>query len=457
VKSSIQQTRLGFQLGQTSETITSHSGLALIQELALSLGVVREIDAQLPGPGSNRGYTPEALVMPLVLMFCGGGRAMEEIHVIKQDQGLRDLCGLDRVPSPDAIRTWIRSAGRLKGLKRVNQHLVNQILKHSTETEFTLDTDATYIETEKCSAKDNYKGIKSFSVLLSFLTELDTCVAATYRNGNISPGTGIIQHLKQTFSLLKSQGRRLKYFRSDSAAYNADVLNFCSDKKIIFTITADKDVAVKELIKNVKPGKWLRFFNRRGERTDREYAIRTHCMNNSNESFTLIILRWPNPRYNPQGELFDNQGRKGTNRPGSEQESEEENSPYCYHVIATNDNERPTHEVIHHHNARGDAENYNKEIKSGFGMEYAPSQLLRGNANYFEIALLAYNLVIAFKRLQLEPGWWRKTIQTIRWGLIEIAGKVVRHGRRLWLLVMKHHWGMLSEIRGRLPNVLVPS
>lgn len=36
-----------------------------------------------------------------------------------------------------------------------------------------------------------------------------------------------------------------------------------------------------------------------------------------------------------------------------------------------------------------------------------------------------------------------KTIETLRWSLIGIAGKVVRHGRRLWLLLATT-WDKLS-------------
>jgi hypothetical protein len=150
---SIHQTRLDFQLAETKEIITSKSGLAVIHELALSLGVVRKIAEELPAPGSNRGFQPEEYVMPLVMMFCGGGRAMEEIREIEQDQGLRSLCQFERIPSADAIGQWIRKAKHLGGLKRVNRHLVRQVLAQTKQTDFTLDTDTTYIETDKECAR----------------------------------------------------------------------------------------------------------------------------------------------------------------------------------------------------------------------------------------------------------------------------------------------------------------
>jgi len=155
-------------------------------------------------------------------------------------------------------------------------------------------------------------------------------------------------------------------------------------------------------------------------------------MGKTNKSFTLIVQRWSNL----WPELF-------------------ENGPFCYHVIATNDYQRLARQIIEFHNQRSNAENYNKEIKNGFGMDYAPSQRIGANRVYFEIGVLAYNLTIAFKRLLLNSDWHRKTIATLRWELLLIGGKVVRTGRRLLLKVMRRHLELLSLIRERLKGILI--
>jgi hypothetical protein len=41
----------------------------------------------------------------------------------------------------------------------------------------------------------------------------------------------------------------------------------------------------------------------------------------------------------------------------------------------------------------------------------------------------------AQKKLFMPEGWLNKTIATLRWRLINTAGKVVRHGRRLILRI----------------------
>jgi hypothetical protein len=75
---------------------------------------------------------------------------------------------------------------------------------------------------------------------------------------------------------------------------------------------------------------------------------------------------------------------------------------------------------------------------------------------YFEIGVLAHNLTVAVKRLVLGGEWVRRTIASLRWRLIQIAGKVVRHGRQLILRVSKSHFELFRMVRERLELLPAP-
>jgi len=431
---SIGQETLPFKLGVTSEIITSRSGLAVFHEAALASGVVAQIRKHLPVPCSNRGIKPEEYVMPLVLMLTGGGQTMEDIREIERDTGLRRLCGFRHIPGADAISIWLKVAYRIVGMRRVNEYLCREIIARSGVTDFTLDTDATLIETQKKTAEKCYKGFRAFAPLFSFLAELGLCVVCEFRNGNVPACVGIEQQLRQAHKLLNSMGKRLRYFRSDSAGYQADVINTCRELGVDFTITADHDAAVKEIIKQTsEEGGWIRLFNEKGEPTNREYRTAVHCMEET-KAFTLIIQRYPNP----EPDLFHPEF-------------------YRYYVIATSDDKRKPKDVIEFHNGRGNAENYNKEIKSGFGMDHAPCQSTKADAVWLELGVLAHNLAVAVKRLLLGGEWVTKTIGTLRWQLIFIAGKVVSHGRELWLRVGAYYYELLKSIREKLRPIPAPT
>ena len=397
---------LPFKVVATDEPLVARGGLILPYELARALKLPEVIDQELPSPGSSRGYRPSKFVMPLILMLHGGGKKLEDLREVKGEMSLRELIKMKELPASCTVGDWLRRMGEdgrgLMGLARVSGHVMVEVLKRDKRKEYTLDNDATIIESEKEGAKWTYKKEKGYQPLLGFLSELGLALADEFRDGNIPAGAGALEFLKYCEGMMP-EGKRIKYYRSDSAAYQAGVINHCFDQHMLFTITADQDRGVKEAIRSIKKEKWQAF------EKDREIAETIHAMNNTREAFRLVVQRW----LKLQGELFDPE-------------------PYYYHVIATN-REEEAKEVVHLHNQRGEMENFVKEIKDGFGMDWMPCGETYANAVFFRIGVIAYNLFIAMKLLALPP-WYRSfTISTVRWRLYQIAGIVVRHAHQLLL------------------------
>src|SRR5271154_4952984 len=118
------QTVLPFKLTASDESLTAHAGLVLFDEYLGAMGIAGLINHELPGAGSAVGYDPSAHVAPLVLMLAGGGRTLEDLRVLRRDDGLRCVVGLDEMPSSDASGDWMRrmganESGGLAGLQRV--------------------------------------------------------------------------------------------------------------------------------------------------------------------------------------------------------------------------------------------------------------------------------------------------------------------------------------------------
>jgi hypothetical protein len=395
---------LPFKVVATDEPLIARGGLILPYEFARAIKLPQVIDRELPPPGSGRGYRPSQFVMPLVLMLHGGGKKLNELREIKGELSLRELLQMEGLPASCTVGDWLRRVGKdgkgLSGLAKVMRHEVAEVLKRDKRKEYTLDSDATIIETEKQEAKCTYKKERGYQPLLGFISETGLVIADAFRDGNVPAGAGALEFLIYCESMMP-QGKRIRYYRSDSAAYQANVMNHCFDNEMLFTITGDQDSAVKNVIKTIKA--WKPY------EKGREIGETIHTMNNTKQAFRLIVQRWPKV----QAELFDP-------------------DPYCYHVIATN-REEPAEEVVCLHNQRGQVENYIKELKDGFGMEWMPCGESYANAVFFRLGVIAYNLFIAMKLLAL-PSWYRAfTIQTMRWRLYQVAGAVVKHANQVWL------------------------
>src|SRR5271165_4107288 len=153
------QTVLPFKLAASDESLTAQSGLALVGEYLRAMGVPGLIDNELPSPGSTAGYSPSVHVVPLVLMLAGGGRTLEDLRVLRNDEGLRSLLQLKDMPSSDATGDWLRRMGSgesetngLAGTGRVNRCVFRRLLRQDDRATYTLDIDATQIVAEKREA-----------------------------------------------------------------------------------------------------------------------------------------------------------------------------------------------------------------------------------------------------------------------------------------------------------------
>ena len=147
----IRQKILPFKIEMTNDTITPHAGLALFGEFAVGLGLLNLADRYLPKPGSGAGYKASEYIFPLVLTLNGGGRSLEDTRKIRDDEGLREILPLEKLPSSDATGDWFRrmgTGGGLKGLEKVNKHFLKRGMKYDGIKGYTLDIDATGILAE---------------------------------------------------------------------------------------------------------------------------------------------------------------------------------------------------------------------------------------------------------------------------------------------------------------------
>ncbi len=157
---------LPFKIVACNEPLVARGGLVLPYEMAKALKLPEVIDEELPRPGSGRGYKPSQFVMPLILMFHGGGKKLEDLREIKGEISLRELLEMDSLPASCTIGDWLRRMGKdgkgLCGLGRVNRRLVREVILRDKRGSYTLDIDASVIESEKQEAKVTYKGEKGY-------------------------------------------------------------------------------------------------------------------------------------------------------------------------------------------------------------------------------------------------------------------------------------------------------
>jgi hypothetical protein len=414
----IQESIFPFKIETTKERLTAHGGLALMAEFNHGIGLSELTDQYVPAPGSNRGFDPSQIVDTVVLMLQGGGRSLEDLRELKNEGGIMELIGRGEIPEPDTVGGWLRRMGEpnrgkpgIEGLDRVRGKINERILRRDGVKEYTLDADAMEITGEKADALFTYNGDKGYMPVAGFLYETPVCLYDEFREGNVAPAFGQKEFYLQCKERMP-RGKKIGNYRADSASYQAGLINQLEEAGVRYGITADQDKAVKKVIGMIGQEQWREPVRGCGY----ELAETVHCMNETKRAFRLVVKR----ESRRQEELFEKEGQ------------------YFYHAVATNwlEEEKNTEEVLKWHNQRGQAENFNKELKIGLGMERMPCGQSYANAVFFRIGVIAYNLFIGFKRLSCPESWMKRTIATFRWKIVQVAGRIVKHAGKTVLKLM---------------------
>jgi hypothetical protein len=400
-------------LKRTSDGITGRMGLSWVAHSLKHYGVEEIIDKHFPiKQDSHRAIATSRKVMEGALTLIAGGERIEDIEVLRADEGLCKSLGGNKIISPDTLRELLkikRSGGRMR---KSNEEMVIRVMKEAKEKEFTYDNDATYFDSEKKSANYSYQKRKQFSGLLGFIAELGICATVDFRRGHISPRTGIYNQLRKVIQMAENAGKRIAVVRMDSAGHQNKIFEKCNEKSIRYYISLAKNEEVKESIYLLKEKMWTKLPEPESEKCDVEWAETIYAPNEG-AAMRMLVLRWPNPDPN----LF-------------------ERSPYCYHAIGTNDNEIEPREWLKVHNGRMNSENYNKELKTGLSGDYTPSHDYSLNRNYFLLNIFAYNLAQIMKLFYLGANARKWTLKTLRYRFIYVCGKIIKSGRRYICKIM---------------------
>lgn len=410
----IRQGSISVKVEETDAAVTNFPGVVPLANLGERLGLFGDLDMLLPGKERDRGLSNSSAVFDLMCIPLSGAQCIEDLDPLRQDKGLARLLGRSVMASRTAhdFLRRIRYDG-LDALATARRRMIRRMAQQTNTTTATLDCDASLFVSSGRNARMSYKGERGYMPMLAFWEELGVVVHDDFRNGNASPGSEALGFLKQTLAQLPSEVTTVKV-RSDSAWYQAEVLDFCEEERHLFCVGADQDEAVKQTIMAVDEEAWQRIHlcsdPANAEPTVREWACETvHTLNQSAHPYRLIVIR----KERLQDDLFY--------------------GPYLYTALITN-MELPLEKQIAWYRHRGQCENQIKELKWDFELRVLPSGDFFVNAVYLRIITLAYNLFVALKTLMLPEPYKALRLKTLLFRLLGLPALVVHHAARRLLL-----------------------
>jgi hypothetical protein len=393
--------------------VTNFPGVAPLANPGKRLGLFDDLDARLPGKQRDRGLANSAAVFDLMCIPLSGAQCIEDLDRLRQDKGLTRLLGR-RVMASQTAHDFLRRIryDGLEGMAQTRRRMLARMAQRTGTATATLDCDASLFTSSGRDARMSYKGEKGYRPMLAFWEELGVVVHEDFRNGNASPGSDALAFLKDTLAQLPPEATEVKV-RSDSAWYQAGLLDFCAGKGYAFRIGADQDEAVKTAIGTMGEDEWqpihLCSDPADPEPYVREWACETvHALNQSGRAYRPIVIR----KERLQDDLFY--------------------GPYSYHALIAN-MDLPLETQIAWYRQRGQCENRIEELEWDFELRVLPPGDFFVNAVYLRIVTLAYNLFVALKTLALPESYKILRLKRRLFTLLGLPALVVRHARRLWL------------------------
>ena len=423
-----------------TEMSSPHAGLLAASRALRSLHLPALVEANLQLTTRARGGIEAQFVESLILLQIAGGDCAEDLVLFRGDACLERGLGY-ALPKPRTARDFLAlfhdeelelsrperavqksfilpPSDAVTALQQVQVGLVHNVAKAQAAagealTIATLDQDATIIASHKQAAQAHSEGGRGYQPMVAVWAEADLVVADEFRAGNVPAKQTPLNCAQAAFAALPASVRQ-RFFRGDSACHENDLLQWLRHEPraaepggaIGFAVSAVMSPALAAAVAAVAERDW-QTIKTEADGTLRQWAEVAFVPGEASEKKDPQPLRYVGLRLlKPQGVLFAD---------GSDRH---------HHAVVTNLDWAGARLLQWHREKAGTVEHVHDEVKNGLGGGHLPSAHFNLNAAWFKLALMAYNVVSAIRRLAL--GAKERTVRLKQFRLL-----VVQLGRRM--------------------------
>lgn len=435
-------------VGGLKEASTPWAGASLLVELMRRCSVPAAANKALPAKGSAKGLEQGQMIESFVLLSALGGECVEDMERLRKDDGLAAMLGY-RPPAAETARQWLDrfhdevlmenrplqgsfiplESRELSGLREVIRRVVHAYVEAArsqpgvsgrkleptegatadSQLEVTLDVDAQLIETSKAGALYCYDGYKAYQPIQVCWAETLLVLADEFRDGNVPAGTDIGRLTQEAYQALPPGKWRVKV-RSDSAAYQQDVLDQWDKDKWQFAVSADMSEQLRHEVAALPEDAW-KLWKIGKDGVIREWAEVAYVPAWKYEKKDKFPYRYLAVRIRPQqGELF---------RDGSR---------VRHFAVVTNMWEKDGKEILEWQRGKaGTIEQVHHILVSELGAGVFPSSKHGANAAWLRLQVLTHNLLQLLKKAALPEEYAQAQPKRLRFSVFTIMGRLVSH------------------------------
>ena len=385
--------------------LTQFGGVTLIEQFFQRIGLQGSFSQRIRFPQRNTRYSIseslEALLYPLIL---GLGR-IETTEPLRYNGVFHYLAGLPGYPDATTLRRFLNRFARRGRNAFVKLHDAWRATMLGQPSPAVFDLDSTVLtvygrqEQAQVAYNPKKRGRPSYLSLLCLEGNTQDCWEGSYHPGATHVSTVTIPLLERAFPRLPDPIREVRV-RADAAFFDHKIVEFIEGKRAFYAIVARLTRPLKSRLsglryRRVAPGVGAGEFQ--------------YCPQGWPGLRRFVVIRRPVPEEpSAQLTLFQMGG-------------------YSYQALVTNLALQPLN-LWRFYNRRARAELIIRELKYAYALGKIPTNDFQTNEAFFQIVLLAYNLLNWFKRLCVPPHLQRATLQRLRQRLFVVPSQLVRPG-----------------------------
>lgn len=450
--------RAHFEVSERTKA-SAHGGIPAIHQLAVRSGLVAGIDNGLKLLKLHRPYHESDHVLNIAYNSLCGGRTLDEIELLRNDEAYLDSLGVEAIPDPTTAGDFCRrfSTEDVVGLMDIINEARLKVWQRQgptfTEQTARIDADGSIVGTAgecKEGMGLSYKGIWGYHSLLVSLANTSEPLFVVNRSGNRPSSEGAAQYLDKAIALCRQAGFKDILLRGDTDFSQTTELDRWDDGdgvRFIFGYDARKNLKTlageldesdyQALVRHAQDafsGKPRAKQPRVKEQIVRDRGYKNIKLRSEDvaefdykpracdRAYRMVVLRKNLTIERGEQALFDD---------------------IRYFFYITNDRELNAFDLVREANHRCDQENLIAQLKGGVRALHAPVNTLVANWAYMVMAALAWSLKAwAALWATVHPRWrsrheaerdvlLRMDFRTFCHEMISIPTQILTSGRRL--------------------------
>ena len=416
--------------------LVSHAGAALIAECADRLGLTSALDRELEGLFERAPtHTPGRVIRDLAVMLADGGDALCDLGGVRDQEALFGAVASDST-AYRLIERIAEDPDALDGIRAARAEARARAWRRGARPGLVeIDLDATLLtaHSDKDGAAGNHKGGYGFHPMLAYLDGSREALAGILRPGNAGSNTAAdqIAALDAALAQLPKRvaARESILMRADSAGATHELMEYCRDGRIWFSVGFDLTEPVRTAILALGEDAWSPAIDQDGHVCDddaAQVAEITHGLDLTGwPDGSRVIVRREHPHPGAQLSFTDHDGHR-------------------FQAILTDQGDHDIAYLEARHRGHARVED---RIRTGkdTGMAKLPFQDFAMNAVWLEISLIAQDLLAHTTALCLIGELAACEPKRLRYRLLHVAARLTFHARKA-ILRLDEAWHWASEL-----------